>query len=331
MLALTEHHQPQPQQLVGLLGDCSQPMVFRGLCHDWPLVQSTSVPALLSTLQQMHSGQPVSACYLPAATTGRVFYNDDFTGFNYQGGRLPFAQLCERLLQLTDGDNIYMGSTEVSQYFPGIQAQHQLDLRGLPGAEQALVSIWLGSRSRIAAHYDFPHNLACNLYGQRRFTLLAPEQIINLYPGPLEFAPGGQEISLVDFQAPDLTRFPRFAHAEKWVVDLAPGDVLFIPSMWWHHVEALSDVNLLLTHWWRDSPAYLGRPNNALLAAVLALRSLPKAQRKAWQAIFDYYIFADEPQGGTALPADAQALLARPLPADTARQLRALLLQKLNR
>lgn len=331
MSVLTEHQNIRPGQLAALLGDCSQPMLFRGLCRDWPLVQSTSATALLAALQQMHSGLDVSACYLPASTAGRVFYNDDFSGFNYQGGRLPFTQLCQRLLQLSQGDSIYMGSTEVRQYFPGLQAQHQLDLSALAGAEQALVSIWLGSRSRIAAHYDFPHNLACNIYGRRRFTLLAPEQIVNLYPGPLEFAPGGQEISLVDFNQPDLSRFPRFAQAEKLVVELSPGDVLFIPSMWWHHVEALEDINLLLTHWWRDSPAYLGRPNNALLAAVLALRSLPRAQRKAWQAIFDYYIFADEPQGGAELPEAAQALLAQPLPADTARQLRALLLQKLNR
>lgn len=309
----------------------TQPLLLRGACRHFPLVQCADDQALLQLLGSYHSGSPVNACYLPPESAGRVFYNSDFSGFNFQAGRLPFAELASRFASLPAGAGIYMGSAEVGQYFPALRSEHQLALTGLAGFEQALVSLWLGSQSRVAAHYDFPHNLACNLYGHRRFTLLPPEQIVNLYPGPLEFAPGGQEISLVDFYAPDLTRFPRFAQAQSMQITLAPGDVLFIPSMWWHHVEALDQLNLLLTHWWRDTPAYLGRPNNALLAAVLSLRSLPKAQRKAWQAIFDYYIFADEPQGGAELPAAAQQLLAQPLPAETARQLRAMLLQKLNR
>jgi hypothetical protein len=331
---------PDATALAAMLANAEAPLVLRGLCRHWPLTQAglQSPAAALALLQKYSAGLPVSACYLPAETQGRVFYNSDFSGFNYQGGPLPFADLCQRLLDPAlahSGASIYMGSTEVGQYFPGIRAQHQLPLDGLlnGGAGAALVSIWLGSKSRIAAHYDFPHNLACNLVGHRRFTLFPPEQVVNLYPGPMEFAPGGQDVSLVDFAAPDFGRFPRFAQAldAGLQVTLAPGDVLFMPSMWWHHVEALDALNLLLTHWWRDTPAYLGRPNNALLNAMLSIRHLPKAQRKAWQALFDYYIFADEPGGGAELPAAAQGLLRQPLDEATARALRSLIIQKLQR
>lgn len=329
---------PDAQGLAEILTNAEAPLVLRGLCRDWPLTQAglESPSAVLTLLQQYSAGLPVSACYLAPETRGRVFYNADFSGFNYQGGPLPFADLCQRLLDPAlsqSGAAIYMGSTEVGQYFPGLRAQHQLPLDLLPGAAHALVSIWLGGKSRIAAHYDFPHNLACNLVGHRRFTLFPPEQVANLYPGPMEFAPGGQDVSLVDFSAPDFARFPRFkqALAGAFQVTLAPGDVLFMPSMWWHHVEALDELNLLLTHWWRDTPAYLGRPNNALLNAMLSIRHLPKAQRKAWQALFDYYIFADEPGGGAELPEAAQGLLRQPLDEATARALRSLIIQKLQR
>lgn len=335
---LTLTTMPDAALLTAMLANAEAPLVLRGLCRDWPLTQAglQSPAAALELLQSYSAGLPVSACYLPPETQGRVFYNSDFSGFNYQGGPLPFADLCQRLLDpalAASGASIYMGSTEVGQYFPGIRAQHQLPLNLLPGASQALVSIWLGSKSRIAAHYDFPHNLACNLVGHRRFTLFPPEQVVNLYPGPMEFAPGGQDVSLVDFAAPDFNRFPRFAEAlaAGFQVTLAPGDVLFMPSMWWHHVEAMDELNLLLTHWWRDTPAYLGRPNNALLNAMLSIRHLPKAQRKAWQALFDYYIFADEPGGGAELPAAAQGLLRQPLDEATARALRSLIIQKLQR
>ena len=329
---------PDAMKLASVLSAAEAPLVLRGLCRHWPLTQAglASPAAALQLLQSYSAGLAVSACYLPPDTAGRVFYNDDFSGFNYQGGPLPFADLCQRLQDpalAASGGSIYMGSTEVGQYFPGIRAEHQLPLDMLPGATNALVSIWLGSQSRIAAHYDFPHNLACNLVGHRRFTLFAPEQVVNLYPGPMEFAPGGQDVSLVDFAKPDFNRFPRFADAlaAAYQVTLAPGDVLFMPSMWWHHVEALDSLNLLLTHWWRDTPAYLGRPNNALLNAVLSIRHLPKAQRKAWQALFDYYIFADEPAGGAELPPEARGLLQQPLDEATARALRSLLIQKLQR
>lgn len=339
---LTLTTMPDAALLTAILANAEAPLVLRGLCRDWPLTLAglQSPAAALELLQSYSAGLPVNACYLPPETQGRVFYNSDFSGFNYQGGPLPFADLCTRLLDpalSASGASIYMGSTEVGQYFPGIREQHQLPLQGLlhggAGASQALVSIWLGSKSRIAAHYDFPHNLACNLVGHRRFTLFPPEQVVNLYPGPMEFAPGGQDVSLVDFAAPDFNRFPRFAKAlaAGFQVTLAPGDVLFMPSMWWHHVEALDELNLLLTHWWRDTPAYLGRPNNALLNAMLSIRHLPKAQRKAWQALFDYYIFADEPGGGAELPEAAQGLLRQPLDETTARALRSLIIQKLQR
>src|SRR5206468_367295 len=83
---------------------------------------------------------------------------------------------------------------------------------------------------------------------ERRFTLFPPEQLQNLYVGPLDFNPAGQAISLVDHAAPDLERFPRYAEAlqHAQVAELEAGDAIFIPSMWWHAVEALAPFNALV-------------------------------------------------------------------------------------
>lgn len=121
-----------------------------------------------------------------------------------------------------------MASTTLDSFLPGFRQHNPLAL----GVEEPLASIWIGNRSRIAAHHDVPDNLACVAAGRRRVTLFPPDQIGNLYVGPLDFTPAGQAVSLVDFAEPDLDRFPRFARAmaSAQVAELGPGDAVFIPS-----------------------------------------------------------------------------------------------------
>lgn len=47
--------------------------------------------------------------------------------------------------------------------------------------------------------------------------------------------------SQINIQNPDLTKFPKFQNAEPFVIDLVPGDVLYVPHNWWHYVESLND------------------------------------------------------------------------------------------
>lgn len=310
------------------------PLIFKGACRQWPLVQAglNSDAAAAEYLLQFYQGEPVSVCHLTAEAAGRVFYNADFTGFNYQAGKMALPILLQQLTLAATASSAptwYMGSTEIHRWFPNLATENSFAAQ-LP---QPLTSVWLGNQARIAAHFDFPQNLACNVVGRRTFTLFPPEQIDNLYPGPMEFAPGGQDISLVDFLAPDLVQFPRFAKAQQaaLVATLEPGDVLFIPSMWWHHVQGHDALNVLISHWWRDSPAYLGRPTNALLHSMLSLRSLPKAQRQAWQALFNYYIFEHDEVSEPAIPDNAKGMLQKPLDEHNARLLRADLQNKLKR
>ena len=98
----------------------------------------------------------------------------------------------------------------------------------------------------VAAHFDFNDNIACVAHGRRRFMLFPPEQLENLYVGPLEFTPQGVPISLVDVHNPDLARYPRFerAVAAAQVAELEAGDAIFIPYMWWHSVRSLEPFNI---------------------------------------------------------------------------------------
>lgn len=311
----------------------SEPMVLRGLVSHWPAVQAArrSAAEAADHLRGFYRDATVGAWIGPPEIEGRFFYDDGLTGFNFERLRLRLDAVLDALDRHRDEARppaIYVGSTTVDTCLPGFREHNDVPL----GDRSALMSLWLGNRTRIAAHFDLPDNLACVVAGRRRFTLFPPDEIGNLYVGPLDLTPAGQPISLVDLARPDLTRFPRFerALARARVAELGPGDAILIPSLWWHHVEALEGFNLLVNYWWRQSPEHMDSPMNALMHALLSVRDLPPAQRAAWRGLFDHYVFEAGPHTAAHLPPPARGMLS-PLDPDAARMLRARLLRSLNR
>lgn len=310
-----------------------EPLLLRGLVSGWPAVQAAAQPGgILGYLRALDAGSTVGAWLGPPEIGGRFDFLPDFSGVNFAREKMPLRgviDLLEHHASDTRPPAIYVGSTTADTCVPGFREANPLDV----GHPDPLVSLWLGNRARVAAHQDLPDNLACVVAGRRRFTLLPPDQVSNLYIGPLENTLAGQPTSLVDFKAPDLARFPKFAQAMRHahVVELGPGDAVFIPSMWWHHVEALEPVNLLVNCWWRQSPPHMDSPMAALLLALMTVRDLPAAQRGAWRSLFDHYVFDAGDDTATHLPPHARQVLASPLDDNATRALRARLLRRLNR
>ena len=100
--------------------------------------------------------------------------------------------------------------------------------------------------------------------------------------------------------------------------------------MWWHHVEGLDSLNVLVNYWWRSLPRFMGAPLAVLKHALLELRELPPEQRRAWQHIFEYYVFEPRDEAVAHIPERSRGMLA-PMDDTTARRLRADLLNQLNR
>ena len=314
------------------------PVLMKGVVRDWPLVQAglQSPKAAADYLKAFYQGRPVTLFVAPPELNGRFFYNDDVTGFNYEAGRTSLGDTLDNILaqmDKPDAPSFYIGSTDLDLFLPGLRGDNDLVLNHpMFAANPPLVSIWIGNRTTATAHYDMSHNMACVMVGHRRFTLFPPDQVANLYPGPLEPTPGGQVISMVDFRNPDLERFPRFKEAQQagQVAEMEPGDVLFYPALWWHHVEALDGFNAMINYWWNTSPTFMDTPQTTLLHAMLSLRDRPQAEKDAWRQLFDYYIFGPAERPAEHLPEHARGNLG-PLDDTKARRLRALLLGKINR
>lgn len=319
------------------LVEAGEPVILKGYAHDWPLVQAglRSADEAMAYLASYAIDRPLTCFVGDSAMGGRFSYNSDVTAFNFRSEQIPVKTFLDRVKEQAGegGDHLYIGSTTLERYFPGMREGNDLDLSDPTLQEHPpLVSIWMGNGTIASAHYDLANNIACCAVGRRRFTLFPPAQVANLYPGPLEPTPGGQVVSMVDFNQPDFGRYPDFAKAleSAQVADLEPGDVLVYPSMWWHHVEGLEDFNVLVNYWWNPTPDYIDTPQNTLLHAMLAIRERPEDEKHAWRELFDYYVFGDPERPRAHLPEHAQGPLG-PLDETTARRLRARLMSKLNR
>ncbi len=314
------------------------PTILRGLARDWPIVAAglRGPTDAMRLLEHHDAGRPIVRFSGKPEIGGRFFYDAAMTGMNFTGTRalLP-AVLADIAAELGEAAGVshYVGSTDVGTYFPGFRDANDLRLDDpMFVANPPLVSLWIGNRTTAATHYDYSNNIACCLVGHRRFTLFPPDQIGNLYPGPLEPTPGGQVVSMADPNAPDFQRFPRFrdALAAAEIAELAPGDALFYPAMWWHQVEALDAFNVMMNYWWNTSPGFIDSPMTTLLHAMLSLRDRPEAEKAAWRAVFDYYVFGPGDAACAHLPEHAQGALAR-IDDRSARRLRATLIDRLNR
>jgi hypothetical protein len=98
-------------------------------------------------------------------------------------------------------------------------------------------ALWLGPAGTVTPlHHDTSSILFCQIYGRKRVVLVSPFETVLLD------APRGV-YSNFDCEAAELA--PELAAVTRKVVDLAPGETLFIPVGWWHHVRAL-DVSISL-------------------------------------------------------------------------------------
>jgi Cupin-like domain len=312
----------------------SQPVVIRGLVNDWPMVEAAKKGnlAFCDYLKRFDRGLNMDTMTGPASIRGRIFYNSDLSGLNARMGQSKLAPSLDYILEHAKDDPaplLAMQSVVISQYLPGLQLENKLSL--LPDAVSP--RIWIGGRAIVAAHYDAAENIACCVAGKRKFTLFPPEQIANLYIGPLELTPAGATISMVDLENPDFQKYPKFQHALDAALQtiLEPGDCIYIPYLWWHNVQALDDLNVLINYWWGEPEAERIDPRNALYHAMMTIRFLPPHYREYWKHMFDHYVFEKNGDPGEHLPEERQGILSRTKPVTTIKKMRTALAKALSR
>lgn len=309
----------------------NSPVVLRGLVTGWPAVQAARVSdaALCDYLTEMGGHSAVRAIAAPPSEGGRFFYNTDLTRFNFRAAKGAFGAFLsdlQRAAVMDDAPAMAVQSEPIPAIMPGFIEGNPMPF--LPSVEPR---IWIGNRIRVAPHYDAKENIACCVAGQRQFTLFPPECIADLYPGPFELTPAGTPVSMVNLDEPDVQRHPRFAEAmfKAQSTTLQPGDAIYIPYGWWHGVESLSPVSMLVNYWWNDARTDLGGPYDALLHAILSLRHLPPEQREVWRGLMDHYVFETNGDPAAHLPDRAKGVIG-PIQPGMTEHIRAMIRQALD-
>ena len=114
-----------------------------------------------------------------------------------------------------------------------------------------LPRIWLGPANTVTPlHCDYTDNLFAQVWGRKRFVLYPPHHDEFLYTreaNPVLYA------SKFNPEAPDFEELPLARHARPVACVVNPGELLYLPAGWFHHVRSLDD-SLSCNRWARDVP-----------------------------------------------------------------------------
>ncbi len=330
---LKERGPASADELRSNIAPAHEPVILRQQFADWPVVAASrrSEESLIEYIRGFAPQQRVKAFVGRKEIEGRFFYDAEFRGFNFDRMEFELAKLFERLHAVREsgsGESVYAGAIPLKGDLDPFLKENRNSLVD-PATEQ-LSSLWIGNRGVTATHYDLPQNVAAVVHGRRRFTLFPPEQLNNLYLGPLDTTLAGQPISLVDLDRPDFDRFPRFERAldaAKTGV-LEAGDAIYIPSMWFHNVQSLDHLGVLVNFWWRDAAMHMFTPMFTMLHAMLSIKGMPEYEKRCWKRMFEQYVFEENGDPMAHVPEHARGFFGE-LDAEKIARLRAYLLHSL--
>ncbi|KAI5848980.1 cupin-like domain-containing protein [Tricharina praecox] len=257
------------------------PVVFRGAVSHWKAVTNWRAAYLRDTM----GSESIAVAETPLG-------NADSAVVREEDGKRYFVKPHERQMPFGEFlDDLQAKVTSESESAMVRYAQSQDDNllrefaplaadvgRDIPWASEALgqqpdaANVWIGNeRSVSALHKDNYENLFCQISGYKRFVLISPYEAICVRETSLQAAtyvpnPHTQRLAIVpDEPASEVLFWPTvdpdsppgtawWRYCRPMEVELAPGDVLYLPAMWYHKVSQRgSDEGLCCAvNYWYD-------------------------------------------------------------------------------
>jgi hypothetical protein len=249
-------HRPDVGDFRRRFENARQPVVITGVMDDWKAMQHWSPAYFAQHLGDTHI--PVITCDEDLPDDGPI-RPDQLMRI-----RTVPVKMSDYVQQMAQGRVLrgYVSGMPLEPHLPML-----IDDIGSPAYREIGTTssprIWLGTHVIGPLHYDPSSNLHGIVYGAKRFTLFHPSQLPLLYPcSMLSTIP---QMSQASLSQPDYARFPKLKKASAIIVDLTPGDMLFLPAGWWHQVNTPGPT-ISVDFPWQKTPM-MGRPFLRLVAS----------------------------------------------------------------
>jgi hypothetical protein len=115
-------------------------------------------------------------------------------------------------------------------------------------------NLWFGQANHATIlHFDFSHNFLAQIMGRKYIRLFSPHDSAYLYPCAPETQMPAHYSQILDIDNVENNLFPKFKYANPLKGTIYPGDIIFIPSGWWHDIRSL-DIAISINFWWKPKP-----------------------------------------------------------------------------
>jgi len=216
----------------------SRPVILRGAIADWPAMTKWSLDYFKKAFGDRE---------LPVVREKDGVPYDAGSGLHYE--RIRFGDYCD-LIADDEPHDLFI-TVRVDEQLPELfgDIRQPVYTTDTPWARSRF---WMNAPdTKGPLHRDLPENLYAQIVGRKQFLLLDRRHTRMVYRHP--FYSGVPNYSPVDAENPDLARFPRFRGAPLLRAVVEPGDLLFIPSLWWHQAHSLS-TTMSINLWWLRGP-----------------------------------------------------------------------------
>ncbi|XP_055592680.1 bifunctional peptidase and (3S)-lysyl hydroxylase Jmjd7 [Uranotaenia lowii] len=250
------------------------PLIIRGVNNDWPAVEKWSSKHLRETL----ADKEVTVAVTPNGYADGLASLDGEEYFVLPlEMEMPMDEFLDAL-DRKDRDILYIQRQNSNLVEDFEELWQDIDMDQLAFASEAFnkkpdaVNFWMGDERAVTSMHKDPYeNIYCVVSGYKDFILIPPVELHNVprqrYPmgiymqeddGNLVIEPILNEIGKprriewisVDPLKPDLKRFPQYQDVISYEVRVNAGDMLYLPSLWYHHVR--QSHKCIAVNFWYD-------------------------------------------------------------------------------
>lgn len=194
------------------------------------------------------------------SANGKFSYDPSGKGISdsFSEESMSFAEAARQIAGADCDRQLYVMQQSIPLQFPELMSEIRVP-QWISNVRETSINLWFGRNSVTPLHYDATNNFFAQQYGEKHFTIFAPDDTGHLYPNPIDSRM--PHLSSVDVDSPDPRTHPKYSLARPIRFTVKAGELLFLPAFWWHQVRS-PHVSTSVSIWWMpDLQQYVQSPN----------------------------------------------------------------------